>query len=325
MTKLARPLVSIIIPTFNQAAYIRDALDSTLGQNYRPIEVLVLDGGSTDTTVDILAEYAAKWPELRWWSEPDHGVADAVNKGLTKACGTFVGIQSSDDIYLRGAIATAMQVFQDRPDLGLVYGDGCFINEDGSHVTAVTKYEPFSLSALLVGATTILQSSAFFRLDAARTVGGWRTACFVCDTEFWLRMVFTVPTLKIDAVFSAWRRHPDQRNQQTSVIWESYWSMFGESKEIRGSALRIRLAAKAGRRVFTQHYNPTGSNWFLRLQLWRAILTYPPVVRVISNKAILVPGLGRLLDFAARRDAHSQLYQWDPGRGIDLNWWTDSA
>src|SRR5713226_9368149 len=96
--------VSIIVPSYNQGRFIRQTLDSILAQDYRPLEVLVLDGKSSDDTVEILREYEDVFHGLRWWSESDDGVADAVNKGLTRATGTYAGIQSSDDIYLPGAI-----------------------------------------------------------------------------------------------------------------------------------------------------------------------------------------------------------------------------
>lgn len=318
------PLVSVIVPSFNQASYLPDALDSILAQDYRPIEVLVLDGGSTDGTVDILADYAARWDEIRWWSEPDRGVADAVNKGLARARGTFAGIQSSDDLYLQGAITAAVEAFDAQPELGLVYGDGCFIDAAATRVDFVTRYLPYSLTALLTGATLILQSSAFFRLDVARAAGGWRENCYVADLDLWMRMVFMTPVRKVDGVWSAWRAHPDQRNERTAEIWESYWQMIEESEGIRRSSLRVRLAARAGRRAFTAHYNPTGSSWFLRLQLWRAVLTYPPVFRPIptAKKKLMIPGWMRIEQLLAERGA-ARPAPPQPTAGIELRWWSD--
>src|SRR3954463_11687511 len=80
-----RPLVSVIIPSYNQGRFIRETIDSVLSQDSRPIEVLVFDGASKDETVAVLKSYDA--PELQWWSEPDRGVVDAVNKGLVRGGG----------------------------------------------------------------------------------------------------------------------------------------------------------------------------------------------------------------------------------------------
>ncbi|MBK8742587.1 MAG: glycosyltransferase [Betaproteobacteria bacterium] len=75
----SRPLVTIVVPSFNQGDFIRETLESCLSQDYRPIEILVIDGGSKDKTVAVLKSIVA--PEIRWWSEPDNGVVDAVNRG----------------------------------------------------------------------------------------------------------------------------------------------------------------------------------------------------------------------------------------------------
>ena len=102
------PLISVIVPSFNQGAFIRKTIESALQQDYRPIEVVVMDGASTDNTVDILKSFG-DIPELRWVSEPDQGVVDAVNKGLRLARGEIAAIQSSDDFYLPGAFSTVAE------------------------------------------------------------------------------------------------------------------------------------------------------------------------------------------------------------------------
>src|SRR4051794_3921073 len=87
-----RPLVTIVVPSFNQGRFIRTTIDSVLEQTYRPLEIIVVDGGSNDETVSVLQSYG-DLPELRWTSEPDKGVADAVNKGFAQARGEVIGIQ----------------------------------------------------------------------------------------------------------------------------------------------------------------------------------------------------------------------------------------
>src|SRR6185436_19107774 len=111
-------LISVVIPSYNQGRYIRETIDSTLAQDYRPIEVLVMDGASKDETVDVLQSYDA--PELQWISEPDRGVVDAVNKGLARARGEIIAIQSSDDVYVPGAFSAVAQAM---PGFELVFGD----------------------------------------------------------------------------------------------------------------------------------------------------------------------------------------------------------
>src|SRR5215471_9874354 len=116
-----RPLVSIVVPSFNQGRFIAETVRSCLEQSYRPIEILVQDGGSTDDTISILQSLKAA--ELHWQSETGEGVVDAVNKGLRRARGDILSIQSSDDVFLSGAIEAAVEALLHDPTIGLVYGD----------------------------------------------------------------------------------------------------------------------------------------------------------------------------------------------------------
>ena len=316
----SRPLVSILIPSFNQGRYLTDALDSTLAQDYRPLEVIVMDGGSTDDTVSILHRYARQWPELQWWSDPDRGVVDAVNKALARATGVYAGIQASDDIYLPGAITCAVDRLEANPRLGLVYGDGSIMDAEGQAVLWDSHYPPFSMESFLLGETVILQSSAFFRLDLARELGGWRESCFVADLDLWLRMSFVTQVEKVDSRFSVWRTHPGQRNDRTREIWTSYWQMIDDCEALRGASPELRRAAHAGRRLFTSHYNPSSSHWYIRYQLWRAILASPRAFRALPDKAFLIPGLQRLLRRAGRVGA----IRYPTPRSVEslnLRWW----
>ena len=111
------PLVSIITPSFNQARFLEATLRSVLEQDYPRIEYLVVDGASSDGSVDIIRRYA---DQLTWWvSEKDSGQSEAINKGLRRARGEFIGWLNSDDIYLPGAVAAAVQIFQSHPRAGL--------------------------------------------------------------------------------------------------------------------------------------------------------------------------------------------------------------
>ena len=109
-------------------------------QSYRPIEILVQDGGSTDDTISVLQSLEA--PELRWVSEPDEGVVDAVNKGLRRAKGEILSIQSSDDVFVSGAIEAAVEALSQDSSIGLVYGDVELIDEE-SRVTGADIQGPF--------------------------------------------------------------------------------------------------------------------------------------------------------------------------------------
>jgi glycosyltransferase involved in cell wall biosynthesis len=294
--KSERPLVTIIVPSYNQGKFLAATLDSILSQDYRPIEVWVVDGGSKDETVAVLETYGRRHPELHWLSEPDKGPADAVNKGLARAKGEICGIQSSDDVYLPGAVSEAVAALADHPEAAIVYAEGYPIDEQGMQLSPPWHWKPYSYERFLCGSTFILQSSAFFRTEAGRRVGGWRADYFVADVDFWLRILHHRSAVKLDRVWSAYRRHDTQRNTQTREIFESYWRMIAESPELQIAPLRHRRAADAGRRMFAQHYNPAGSRLWRSYQLWRALLSYPPSWFALRNPGLLVPGLATFVN-----------------------------
>lgn len=317
-TATRQPLVSIIVPSYNQGQFLPATLKSIFDQDYRPLEVVVVDGASTDDTVSVLERAAAEHPELRWISQPDDGPEDAINNGLGMISGQIAAIQSSDDVYFPGAIRAAVEGFAAHPEVGIVYGDAEAIDAQSNHVSGPTRYLPFKLTRYLCGSTFIPQSSAFFRPDLAHKVGGVRKRYFVFDVDLWLRIMFLAPAVKLPLVMSAYRHHEEQRDKQVTEILSSYRRMMAESPEIRRSGLRIRLAAHAGGRMLTQHYNPTGSPRYAAGQMWLAIVAYPPSIRSIVKPRLLIPPRPRLRGVLRRlRRFRSKLAQAPAASSIE--------
>ena len=181
-----QPLVSIITPSFNQARYIEATIQSVLEQDYPRIEYIVIDGGSSDGTVDLLKKYDHK---LAYWiSEKDKGQTDAINKGFARATGDILAWINSDDTYEPGAIATAVKYLQEHPDVGMVYADCNFINEDGRVIgrfgSAQTDYR-----LLRQGYVHIPQQTMFFRADLWKQVGPLDPSFyFAMDYDLWTRI-----------------------------------------------------------------------------------------------------------------------------------------
>jgi glycosyltransferase involved in cell wall biosynthesis len=308
MTIPETPLVSIVVPSFNQGQFIRETIDSILSQDYRPIEVLVMDGASKDATVDVLRSYDA--PELQWWSEPDRGVVDAVNKGLGRVRGEVVAIQSSDDVYLPGAISAAVSAFKAHPDLGLVFGDVEYIDA-ASRVSGRTTLPPFSLYDYVGKLTFIPQPSAFFTADAMRASGMWRDdVSYAADAEFFLRIAADYPVRKIDRLLARYRYHDEQRDKAAARV-ERDWRKAIEPWT-KSSDRRLRRYAKSGIDLSRLRYTPE-SQWIRRtVAAYRALLVNPDLWRNrdFRHTRDLLPGrypiwkflsrVKRLLGFAPR-------------------------
>lgn len=272
-----RPLVSIIVPSYNQGRYIRETIDSCLAQDYRPIEILVIDGASNDQTVDVLRAFQA--PELRWWSEPDDGVVDAVNKGLSRATGGLLSIQSSDDLFLAGAFTAAVETFERWPELGLVCVDVEYVDDDSS-VVGVDRQGEFSLAECVGRLQYIPQPGAFFTREALEAVGGWRAPySYAADADFWIRIALRFPVRRIERVLARYRYHDQQRDRQKARIladWTASISSLIDSGDLKGDLVRW---ARMGVHLARYRYTPEDHHLARTRALYSALLENPGAVR----------------------------------------------
>jgi len=178
------PRVSVVMPSLNQGRFIRTAIDSVLDQKYPDLELLVIDGQSTDDTLAVLRSYGDR---IRWVSEPDAGQVPALNKGFRMVSGDVIGWLNADDLYLPGAVAAAVAYFEQAPEVDLVYGDADHIDETG-RVLAAYPTESFSLARLRY-TCYICQPAALFRRRVFDTVGllDERMNCSM-DYDYWIRI-----------------------------------------------------------------------------------------------------------------------------------------
>lgn len=180
------PLISVITPSYNQAKYIKETIESVHTQNYPNIEHLVIDGGSTDGTMEILQSYAYLGHRFRYVSESDRGQSHAINKGLAMAKGEVIGWLNSDDTYLPGALRKAAVAFRKNPQWGIVYGKALYINE-ASQVIKACYVEPFKPNRLFEGCI-IAQPAAFLRKEVFTRLGGVEESLQFCmDYDLWIR------------------------------------------------------------------------------------------------------------------------------------------
>ena len=159
------PRISIVTPSYNQASFIEEALQSVKDQNYPSLEHIVVDGASTDRTVSVLREYSQRpdWQHLRWVSEPDQGQSDALNKGFRMATGEIVGWMNSDDRYRPGCFQAVIEALEKNPAVDVLYGDYTWINESG-RILRVRREIEFSRFVLSYHRVLYIPSTAtFFR------------------------------------------------------------------------------------------------------------------------------------------------------------------
>lgn len=178
------PKVSIITPSYNQGQFIKRTIDSVLSQDYSNIEYIVMDGGSTDNTVDVLKEYNDK---ITWVSEKDNGQTHAINKGIQACTGDIIAYLNSDDIYLPDTITKIVNEFNKKPTIDFLYGDFWGIDKYDNILSKV-KTIPFDNNILIYDANFICQPASFYRKRLFDMIGLFDESLhFLMDYEFFLR------------------------------------------------------------------------------------------------------------------------------------------
>jgi len=208
---LRRPAVTIVTPSFNQGEFIRATIESVLAQDYPELQYIVMDGGSTDQTAAIAAEYAGR---LTWICEKDRGQAHAINKGFAMAQGEIVAWLNSDDILLPGAVRRAVDAFAVAPaQVGAVYGEGYRMDREGKITGRFRATEPFNLWKLVYLSDYVLQQSAFFRRAAVEEVG-WldESLHYALDWDLLIRLGKHFGLYYVPDYLGVLREYPDAKS-----------------------------------------------------------------------------------------------------------------
>jgi glycosyltransferase involved in cell wall biosynthesis len=222
------PRITVVTPSLNQGKYLEETIQSVLQQNYPYLEYIIVDGGSTDGSVDIIRRYQN---HLAWWiSEPDAGQSDAINKGLARSTGDVFNWISSDDVLAPGALSRIGRAFREWPDAELVVGDHARCDKAGRVLRV--SCPPSSLGMIpRLWILPIGQPAAFFSMERIRRMGGVRKDVHqMMDVDLLYRHFLAKGHMKrIRGVIGIWRLHPEAKQAQCkAVVTEERHRLFRE-------------------------------------------------------------------------------------------------
>jgi glycosyltransferase involved in cell wall biosynthesis len=203
------PLVSIVVPSYNHARYLREAIDSILAQDYARLELIVIDDGSTDGSPEILRGYGTRF---HWELQQNQGQVATLNRGWLMSKGGIIGYLSADDLLLPGAVAAAVRCLEDHPDAVLAYCDFNLIDPDSAVVRRVRTPE-FDYQRMVADIECPPGPGAFFRRTAFEKAGTWNSQFKqMLDYEYWLRLGLHGRFVRIPEVLAAYRVHPGSQS-----------------------------------------------------------------------------------------------------------------
>lgn len=320
-----QPLVSVVTPSYNQANFLEQTLRSVLDQDYARIEYFVVDGVSIDGSVEIIRKYATMESgsllpktqqqavglhKIDWWvSEKDSGQGEAINKGLSRATGEIVAWLNSDDYYLPNAISSAVNIFQQNPDVVLVYGDMLAVDENGGTFN-VLKFRQLSLEDLLCF-QIIGQPAVFFRRESYEQTGELDTTFhFLLDHHFWIRIAQHGKILHVPQTWAAARYHSQAKNRlKAAEFGREAFRILDWARKQPGLAETVssveRRARASANRVDARYLLDAGQA-ASALRAWsRALLIHPPTalarLNIFVSALLQLSGLGALRNLILQR------------------------
>lgn len=238
-----QPLVSVLTPSFNQARWLVDNLRSVAAQMYPHIEQVVMDGGSTDGSVEILRNARRN---VRWRSEPDQGQSHALNKALAESEGDIIGWLNSDDAYFStDAVESAVRLFAANPQVDVVYGHAALANADGL-ILQIIWVPPFNYRLLRLH-NFIIQPAVFIRRAALGTHIADEAYDYAMDRELWLRLGRNHRFARLNRILAIDRHHlsrkslsrPDLARADYSRLVAAYGVRSGLWPQMRRKPLKI--------------------------------------------------------------------------------------
>ena len=293
-------LVSVITPSFNQASYLEQTIQSVLNQDHPSVEYIVVDGASTDGSVEIIKKYANKF--AYWISEKDRGQADAINKGFARASGEIVAWLNSDDYYLPGTISAAVKVFDENPDAVLVYGNMLAVDEHGKTFNTL-NYKQLTLEDLLCF-QIIGQPAVFMRRSALQNTSGLDASFhFLLDHLLWIRLAQFGRILHVDRTWAAARYHAEAKNRAKAAEFgrEAFriLATIKHDPDLALLLLKVGRRARASAHRVDARYLLDGGQPAKAIVAWmKVMLLHPPTalarINILGSSILSLLGLGKL-------------------------------
>jgi glycosyltransferase involved in cell wall biosynthesis len=259
------PKISVVTPSFNSIQTIRETIESVARQDYPHVEHIVVDGGSTDGTLDLLREY----PRLRWISERDEGHYHAMDKGVRTAAGDVFAILNADDCYCDGVLTRVAAAFRDHPAWDGVFGDVIFVDGEGREIFR-REEAMFDTQVIRYGFGTVNHQAFFVKTEVYVRLGGYRFREFknCCDYEFLMRMIQAGCRVGHIPVYIVRYRYHD----------------YGQSADLR---VRANMAKESAR--IRQEYGVPGGRLGKLLQVYARIKRQIEKL-LIRGKCDIIPG-----------------------------------
>ena len=269
------PKLSIITPSFNQAHFLEETILSVLQQNYEPLEFIIIDGGSTDHSADVIRRYEDR---LAYWvSEKDRGQPHALNKGLAQATGDIVAYINSDDLYLPGAFAAVVDYFRQHPECNWLCGDTQMFGKD-QPTTVISAEVPKSAAHALSWAYNAPQPGMFWKRELLHDgfAENWRY-CF--DHELYVRLLLAgYKCQHLPQTLAAYRLHATSKTVAEGNLFDAEFDRIAEIYEpqLQGAGRRWCAATRHLRNSFAA--SRAGDRSSGLSSLLRAVWMYPESV-----------------------------------------------
>ncbi len=262
------PLVSVVMATYQMARHLPEAVASVLGQDYAPLELIVVDDGSTDETPAVLERFAGD-PRLRVIRQENAGQTVAKNRGLAAARGELVGFCDADNAWLPDKLSLQVPCFRDRPELGVVYGDVQFMDDAGRDLPTPRPHRPSGrITGRLLADNFVPFNTALVPRRILEEVGGFdETLSMAIDYDLWLRISVRYEFLHLDRVLARYRIWGGQMSHRTGERLDNAFRMMDNFLARHPGAVTPAEARRAWAHTYT-----TRGQWHAREGRRRAAL-----------------------------------------------------